>query len=182
VAVALDSWLPTLGTRLTGARNPGQRFGFSDGQLARADSRPNREWKFSEPFGLQEVASVPLAESITMPRHLKVSEIYSYINVASLADVSDPDTPAPTAADERGRSAQVFLTDVVVRRGQEERRAIARGRDIYWVTAPIVAEAVERILDGRFTRIGVVAAGEAFDARDFLDELSAAECVSIEYR
>ncbi|MEP6810719.1 MAG: saccharopine dehydrogenase NADP-binding domain-containing protein, partial [Chthoniobacterales bacterium] len=109
VAVALDSWLPTLGTRRTGERNPGQRFGFSDGHLARADPRPNREWRFPEPFGLQEVGSVPLAESVTMPRHLKVSEIYSYINVASLADVGNPETPEPTAVDERGRSAQVFL-------------------------------------------------------------------------
>ena len=182
VAVALDSWLPTLGTRRTGARNPGLRFGFSGGELARAEARPNREWKFPEPFGLEEVASVPLAESVTMPRHLKVSEIYSYINVASLADVGNPETPEPTAVDERGRSAQVFLTEVVVRRGQEERRAIARGQDIYWVTAPIVAEAVERILDGRFIRTGVVAAGEAFDARAFLDSLAAAECLTIAYR
>ena len=117
-----------------------------------------------------------------MPCHLKVSEIYSSINVASLADVSNPETPAPTAVDERGRSAQVFLADVVVRRGLEERRAIARGQDIYWVTAPIVAEAVERILDGRFTRTGVIAAGEAFDARAFLDNLAAAGCLTIEYR
>ncbi len=125
---------------------------------------------------------MPLAENITMPRHLKVSEIYSYINVASLADVSNPETPAPTAVDERGRSAQVFLVDIVVRRGQEERRALARGQDIYWVTAPIVAEAVERILDSRFSRTGTVAAGEAFDASAFLENLAAAECLTIEYR
>ena len=182
VAVALDSWQPTLGTRLTGERNPGQRFVFSHGQLARADSPPNRTWTFPEPFGLQNVVSVPLAESITMPRHLQISEIYPYINVAPLAELSNPETPAPTPADERGRSAQVFLVEVVVRRGPEERRTLARGRDIYWVTAPIVAEAVERILGGQFTRTGTVPAGEAFDARDFLTELSAAECLSIEYR
>ncbi|MBA3962568.1 MAG: saccharopine dehydrogenase NADP-binding domain-containing protein [Chthoniobacterales bacterium] len=182
VAVALDSWQPTLGTRLTGERNPGQRFVFSHGKLARADSPPSRTWTFPEPFGLHDVVSVPLAESITMPRHLRISDIYPYINVAPLADLSNPETPAPTPADERGRSAQVFLVEVVVQRGPEERRAIARGRDIYWVTAPIVVEAVERILAGKFTRPGTVPAAEAFDARDFLDELSAAECLSIEYR
>jgi hypothetical protein len=53
----------------------------------------------------------------------------------------------------------------------EERRAIARGRDIYAVTAPIVVEAAERIIDGRFKATGVVAAGEAFDAQDFLRSL-----------
>ncbi|MGI8891552.1 MAG: saccharopine dehydrogenase family protein [Chthoniobacterales bacterium] len=182
VAVALDSWQPTLGTRLTGERNPGQRFVFSHGQLARADSPPNRPWTFPEPFGFQEVVCVPLAETITMPRHLRISEILPYINVAPLAELSDPETPAPKPADERGRSAQVFLVDVVVRRGSEERRALARGRDIYWVTAPIVAGAVERILAGQMTGTGTIPAGEAFDARAFLDELSAADCLSVEYR
>jgi len=33
-------------------------------------------------------------------------------------------------------------------------------------------EATERILDGRFKGSGVAAAGEIFDARDFLESLS----------
>jgi hypothetical protein len=49
-------------------------------------------------------------------------------------------------ADKRGRSAQEFLMEVEVRKGSEERCAIAAGRDIYAVTAPIVVEAAERIL------------------------------------
>jgi len=38
-------------------------------------------------------------------------------------------------------------------------------------TAPIVVEAAERILGGRFKPAGVVAAGEPFDAQDFLRSL-----------
>jgi hypothetical protein len=41
-------------------------------------------------------------------------------------------------------------------------------RNIYAITAPIVVEAAERILEGRFNATGVVAAGEIFDAQDFL--------------
>jgi hypothetical protein len=58
-----------------------------------------------------------------------------------------------------------------VRRGGERRRGVARGRDIYAFTAPIVVEALERILDGRHKTAGVVAAGEIFDAGDFLRAL-----------
>ena len=96
------------------------------------------------------------------------------MNLAPLADIHNPDTPAPTAADESGRSPQIFLVDVIVRRGSEERRAVARGRDIYAITAPIVVEATERAVKGLVKTTGVVAAGEAFDARDFLRSLSPA--------
>lgn len=47
-----------------------------------------------------------------------------------------------------------------------------RGRDIYAVTGPIIAEAAERILDGRYSRAGVATAEEIFDAGDFLRALS----------
>jgi hypothetical protein len=174
IAVALDSWKPTRGTRLTGQRNPGRRFIFSEGKLERADPPPGRAWNFPTPFGPQEVVGLSLAEAITISRHLETREIRAFINTAPLADLRDPDTPPPTAADESGRSSQIFLVDVIVRRGTEERRVVASGRDIYAVTAPIVVEAAERIVNGLARRNGVVAAGEAFDARDFLNALSPA--------
>ena len=172
IAIALDSWQPTRGTRLTGQRNTGQRFVFSKNRLERADPPPARTWNFPEPFGPQEVVGLSFTETITISRHLRTPEILSYMSLAPLTDLRNPDTPPPSAADESGRSAQIFLVDVIVRRGNEERRATARGRDIYAVTAPIVVEAAERILDGRFKVAGVVAAGEVFDARDFLEALS----------
>jgi len=54
-----------------------------------------------------------------------------------------------------------------VRRGSEEHRATARGRDIYAITAPIVVEATQRVVNGLAKTTGVGAAGEIFDARDF---------------
>jgi saccharopine dehydrogenase-like NADP-dependent oxidoreductase len=172
IAVALDSWKPTLGTRLTGQRNPGQRFIFSNNKLERADPPPGRKWNFPPPFGEQDVVPLSLSESITISRHLRTPEIRVFMNVAPLTDLRNPDTPVPTPANESGRSAQVFLVDVIVHNGSQERRIVASGRDIYAITAPIVVEAAERIVKGLVEKMGVVAAGEAFDARNFLSSLS----------
>ncbi|SEP84890.1 hypothetical protein SAMN05216481_102228 [Streptomyces radiopugnans] len=62
--------------------------------------------------------------------------------------------------------------DAVVRSGGVERRAVARGRDIYAVTAPLAVEAVDRILTGRTRTAGVASAGAVFDAPGFLRALS----------
>lgn len=173
IAVALDSWYPTQGTRLTGKRNAGRRFVFSNNRLEfLADPPPTRTWKFPPPFEMQDVVSLPLAEIITISRHLQVSEIRSYMNLAPLTDLGNAETPEPTAADESGRSAQTFLMDVITRWGSKERRATACGRDIYAITAPIIVESTKRILDGRFKRSGAAAAGEIFDVRDFMKSLA----------
>jgi hypothetical protein len=172
IAIALDSWKPTRGTRLTGKRNTGRRFVFSNNKLEfLADPAPRRVWNFPAPFGAQDVVGLGFSEIITISRHLQTPEIHAFMNLAPITDLRNPDTPEPVAADECGRSSQTFLVELVARRGCEERRAIARGRDIYAVTAPIVVEAAERIINGRFKATGVVAAGEIFDAQDFLRSL-----------
>jgi len=172
IAVALDSWKPTRGTRLTGQRNPGRHFIFSNNRLERADPPPARKWNFPPPFGEQDVVGLSLAETITIPRHLQTPEVRVYINLAPITDVRNPDTPAPTPADESGRSSQIFVMEAIARRGNAERRAVVRGRDIYAIAAPIVVEATNRVVNGLSKRTGVVVAGEAFAAQDFLMSLS----------
>lgn len=172
IAIALDSWKPTRGTRLTGQRNPGQRFVFSNNRLERADPPPACKWSFPAPFGEQDVVGLSLSETITISRHLQTPEIRAYINLAPITDIRDPNTPPPTAADESGRSSQIFVMEAIARRGRAERRAVVRGRDIYAITAPIVVEATHRVVNGLAKRTGVVAAGEAFAAKAFLTSLS----------
>lgn len=180
VAIALDRWWPTLGTRLTSKRNTYRRFIVSNGATAFVDDPPRRRsWAFPAPFGTQEVVELPLSEIVTISSHLRSREIHSYMNLAPLADIGDPSTPTPRATDESGRSAQTFVMEVVVRRRDEQRRATARGRDIYAFSAPLVVEATERILDGRATRVGTAALGELFDARDFLASLAAHVAVEL---
>jgi hypothetical protein len=113
-----------------------------------------------------------MADVVTVPSHLAVPEVRTYMTVEAAGDLANAQTPAPEAADASGRSDQTFVVDVVVRSGGVERRAIARGRDIYAVTAPLVAEAVQRILAGQARTTGVASAGAVFDAAEFLLALS----------
>ncbi len=178
VAYGLSNWKPTLGTRATTQvskqRRGGRRIVFSNRRMEfRTDDAPIVDWTFPEPIGKQQVVGeFTMADSVTIPRHLSTPEIRSYMTVAAVKDLSDPDLSPPAAADESGRSSQTFLVEVVARSGSAERRAAASGRDIYAITAPLVVEATERVVSGRANKTGVVAAGEAFDARDFLRSLS----------
>ncbi|MCZ8256157.1 MAG: saccharopine dehydrogenase NADP-binding domain-containing protein [Polaromonas sp.] len=178
VAYGLSSWAPTAGTRVAGQvsrqRRGGRRLVFTQGQLAyRTDAAPPGEWAFPAPLGTQPVVTeFTMADSVTIPRHLKVQEIRTYMAAVAVKDLINPDLPAPPAVDDSGRSSQTFVVEVVVRSAGRERRAVARGRDIYAISAPLVVEAAVRAVTGRALATGVRAAGEAFDARDFLQSLS----------
>jgi short subunit dehydrogenase-like uncharacterized protein len=169
IGIALDSWHPTQGTRITGQQNTARRLVIEGGEFAPlAQLAPQTSWDFPQPFGRQDVSETPLSEVPVIARHLRVARLHTYLNNAPLRDLRDSTTPPPSAADESGRSAQTFLVEVVVRNGSKTRRAIAQGRDIYASTAPLVVEAIERILDGRVRGSGALAPGEAFNATDFL--------------
>jgi saccharopine dehydrogenase-like NADP-dependent oxidoreductase len=177
IAYGLSSWLPTSGTRISGKvsreRTGGRSRRYANGRLEyHDDERPSLEWKFPEPLGARTVVEgFTMADAVTIPTHVSVPEIYSYMTIEAAADVANPDTPAPVAADESGRSAQTFLVDVVVRSGGAERRAGASGRDIYAISAPLAVEAVDRILSGNIKKVGVASAGEIFNAEEFLAAL-----------
>ncbi|MFD2356383.1 saccharopine dehydrogenase [Nonomuraea ferruginea] len=179
VAYGLSSWHPTAGTRVagrvSGQRRDGRRVRFTKGELAYHDDElPTLRWSFPEPMGSREViGEFAMADVVTIPSHLSIPEVRSYMAVEAARDLAAPDTPAPVAADERGRSGQTFLVDVVVRSGGEERRAVASGQDIYAISAPLAVEAVRRVLTGRAATTGVASAGAIFDAPDFLRALSA---------
>ncbi|MGZ4715044.1 MAG: saccharopine dehydrogenase family protein [Acidimicrobiia bacterium] len=173
VAIGLDHWWPTAGTRVTGERNTASREVIRDGALAPlAAPAPTATWSFVG-LGEQPVVELPFSEVITMHRHLPLARLTSYLNTSSLAELRDTATPAPEAADEHGRSRQRFVVEVVARHGHEERRAAVSGRDIYAVTAPIVVEGALRLADGRVRGSGALAPGQAFDAADLLATLGA---------
>ncbi|MEV7078496.1 saccharopine dehydrogenase NADP-binding domain-containing protein [Streptomyces sp. NPDC093516] len=178
IAYGLNSWHPTEGTRTAGAvsrrRREGRRIRYSGGRLEyRDDAPPTLEWTFPGPMGRRAViGEFTMADVVTLPSHLPIPAVTTYMTVEAARDIAAPDTPAPAPVDAHGRSAQTFLVDVVVRAGGAERRAVARGRDIYAVTAPLVVEALSRVLTGRTRAVGVASAGEAFDAPGFLRALA----------
>jgi hypothetical protein len=128
VAIALDHWWPTEGTRKTGERNKAPRMVVKDGRLAPlAPSAEVPDWAFSAPLGRQAMLEMPFSEVITLAHHLKVGEIRSLLNRSALADIRDASTPPPTAADDRGRSAQRFELVVRLVQGGVTRTAGVRG-------------------------------------------------------
>jgi hypothetical protein len=172
IAIALDSWKPTIGTRLTGKRNTYKRLTFSNKALQIIENPlPARKWEFQPPFGLQDVEGFPLSEIISISKHIQVDEINTYINLAPMQDIHNSETPPPKAVDKSGRSSQIFHMEVEVHLDNKIRRAMVKGQDIYAVTAPLIVEATIRILNGNFKMCGVVSAGEIFDAEDFLSSL-----------
>ncbi|TDU88749.1 saccharopine dehydrogenase-like protein [Kribbella voronezhensis] len=177
VAYGLSSWHPTPGTRVAGEvshdRRGGRRVRFTGGALEYHDEKlAEEDWRFPEPLGRRAVvAGFTMADVVTVPSHLDVPEVRTYMSVEAARDLADADTPAPSV-DSSGRSDQTFVVDVLVRAGGVERRASASGQDIYAVTAPLVVEAVQRILDGRFRTTGIASAGAMFDAADFLRSLA----------
>jgi len=173
VAVALDRWWPTAGTRKTGERNTVPRLIVDGGRLVAMPLPAARStWRFGDPHGEQPVIELPFSETITISRHLRVQSLRAHLTQSSLEEIRDETTPPPAAVDALGRSAQRFEMVVQARQGGAVRTTAARGRDIYAVSAPLVVEAAVRLMRPGFGRAGALALGEAVDAGDFLQALA----------
>ncbi|MEV6579944.1 saccharopine dehydrogenase NADP-binding domain-containing protein [Streptomyces sp. NPDC051582] len=178
IAFALSSWRPTAGTRGSGQvsrrRREGRRLVYADGRLElRTDAAPTGQWTFPAPVGERAViGEFTTTDSVTIAHHLSAPGIRTFMTVDAVREVLAPEAAAPEPVDDRGRSAQTFLVEVTVRAGATRRRAVARGQDIYAVTAPLVVEAVSRVLAGETKAVGTVAPGEVFDAHAFLTALA----------
>lgn len=178
IAYALSGWRPTAGTRATGRisaeRRNGRRIAYTSHRLQFRDGdAPRTEWTFPAPIGTRPVVGeFTTADSATIPTHLDTPEISTYMSSNAVDDLQAPDPSGPVAVDERGHSAQTFLVEVVARTDGVERHAVASGRDIYAVTAPLVVEAAVRVLAGAGDTAGVASVGGRFDPNDFLGSLS----------
>jgi hypothetical protein len=172
VAMALDHWWPTDGTRKTGERNRAPRVVVTNGRLAPlTPSAEVPDWAFSPQLGEQSMVELPFSETITLARHLNAGSIRSLFNRSALDDIRDASTPPPTAVDSSGRSAQRFELQVRLVQAGVTKTAGARGQDIYAVTAPIVIEAAMRVLAPSYGRIGALALADAVEPVELLRAL-----------
>lgn len=173
IAVGLDSWEPTAGTRLTGEKNVYPRMIVRDGALVPIpDPAPAGEWQFPAPLGVQPVTCVALSEIILISRHINAGSITSFMNLKPLDDLHERATPPPRPVDARGRSAQRFIMDVRATIGDDVRRTTASGTDIYAVSAPLVVNACLDLLARDISTPGVRTPGEVLNAEAFLAGLA----------
>jgi len=171
IAVGLDSWHPTAGTRLTGERNTFPRQIVRNGRLVPVPFvSPTESWAFPAPIGEQPVTYIALSEIILISRHLDVSSVTSFMNLKPLGDLDG--AASPRAADASGRSSQRFVVDVRATTDGVESRATASGRDIYAVTAPLIVSACLTLLAQDAPLAGVRAPGELFKPGAFLRALA----------
>jgi short subunit dehydrogenase-like uncharacterized protein len=174
IMIGLDSWHPTHGTRATFDRKAVGNLIIKDRKLTPAPSSPaSKRWDFGCSLGEQTVLEVPFTETILLSRYINTEKLHNYLSQGAVSDVLDPATPLPKAVDASGRSAQRFVIDIGITRNGERRRAIARGQDIYAITAPLACAAVERLLEGKYRLPGANAPGFIFDADDVLASLGA---------
>ncbi|MEJ7808315.1 MAG: saccharopine dehydrogenase NADP-binding domain-containing protein, partial [Telluria sp.] len=173
VAVALDHWWPTEGTRITGARNKSERMMVKNGELTPITlPAEETDWDFGPPFNTQRMVELSFSEVVTIAHHIRVDRLRSFFSMAPLGELRSAATPGPTAVDADGRSSQRFALEVIARTGDLTRRALATGQDIYAISAPLVVEAAARMMAPPFISRGTLSLGQAFEPRDYLDSVT----------
>jgi saccharopine dehydrogenase-like NADP-dependent oxidoreductase len=99
VAYGLSSWHPTPGTRAAGRvsqeRRGGRRLRYTAGGLAHHDDElPALRWPFPPPLGERTVLSgFTMADVVTIPRHLDVREVTTYMTTDAAKDLSGAKAP-----------------------------------------------------------------------------------------
>jgi short subunit dehydrogenase-like uncharacterized protein len=166
IAYNLSDWQPTAGTLTAGEvsrdRRAGRSVRFRNSTLEyHTDPHQVIDWNF--PSGPTKViAEFTMADAVTVPSHLQIPNVTTYMSTTAANGLR--------SATKR-QEPETFEVDVRVRRGTEERQLTATGQDIYATTAPLAAEATQRLLTGRFNVTNVASAGQMFDAKDFLASL-----------
>lgn len=173
VMIGLDSWHPTRGTRVTIDRKALGNLAITDGRPQPVSSPPARKtWDFGAPLHVHDVVELPFTETTLIPRHIHVHELHNYVSEIAVHQVLDPTTAPPTTTSPTGPSPQHFTVDVIVHGDQIHRRATMRGRDIYAISAPLLGEAAQRLLDGEFSDPGAHAPANIFDSNAILTALT----------
>ena len=103
IAYGLSSWHPTPGTLIAGAvsgeRRGGRRVRYTGSRLAyHDDPLPRLDWDFPAPLGPRSVlADFTMADVVTVPSHLAIPEVRTYMTVAAAADLAAAAAPPPAA-------------------------------------------------------------------------------------
>ncbi len=201
ICYAIDRLSPTKGTQLSILEALGkQGFRWDEGRWIRVTPGSDRiEMEYPQPFGPRLALSFPSAEVITVPRHVQVNQLQTYMSIGQ-------DTPAIRAASMIAPVVSPFLSPLLgpllrsslgsiaestIRSAdptapidsgrfaivaqatarQRSARCALSGEDIYAVTAGIVALFAER-LQNEGSLSGVLTPSELLDPKDALEEIA----------
>ena len=191
---------PSQGTQRTVLRmlqSPGYAY-VRGGWVEEPPARLLRFVDFPPPLGRVAAVSFPSAEVVTIPRHLKVREVRTFMSLPPIAArllsatapclrllTRTPLTRLVAAAigsgtggpDEATRQRDEFTVAVDVRgvRGgrASHRRVLVHGRDPYGLTATIAEYGAEQMCREEYDAAGVLPPAAAFAPRPLLGHLKA---------
>lgn len=180
------------GTRISAIEMIGRpAFQYIDGTLKR-DRIGAYRCTVDTPIGRKTGGSAPCGEPITVPRHLDVRNVVSYLALPgpigpasslaplgaamlSLPGVSEALKRAvalgPKGPGDREREGRVFIQAQALAAGGKQRSVLLESRDVYGFTAEALAELATRFAGGRVQSGGALAPSQAVEPREFLQTL-----------
>lgn len=189
-ATALVNIRASRGTRLSlfeALSQPG--LGWRGGQRKlKMTAASARRVEFPLPFGTRRAVWAPFGELVTIPRHIRVRNMNSYISLpAPLAltlQATSPLLPLVSRLLGKGlvkplaKSPQPDYTEksrwAVVAESQSvkgKQRVVLQGTNVYRLTANIICWCAGKMLEPGFTARGVLGPAQVFDPRMALDYL-----------
>ena len=198
LAYAVSGFGPTRGTMLSTLEIlRGEDVEWRKLQWLPADQSIGRgSFEFPEPVGRQRMIRYPAGEQIMVPRHIPTRRVRTTMSASTIAPSAiSPLMPLlmrptglalktplkralgtiisrlPEGPSGEDRAAARFTIVCDVTRGQQKRRGVIRGSDVYGLTAASVARGAQIAAEGGISASGGLAPSQAFDPRKFLKGL-----------
>lgn len=139
--------------------------------------------RFRFPFGERTAVEWAGTEPLTVPRHTRVRTVRSYVRAPALAARAAALGPLALRAarvagavgsgpSDRRRERTRFVVVAEARGPAGSRQATVSGKDVYGLTALLVATAAEALHRGEARGAGALAPAEVFDARTLASKLA----------
>ncbi len=143
-------------------------------------------------LGRRIAASVPGGDVITIPRHLDVATVHTYMNLPGTVRLASPVVPilslalrlpgmarllsagaarGPAGPTEEERHARVACHVEVVARDGTQRALLIEGNDPYGFTADALSRLAATMAEGGLTAVGACAPSQVIDPKTFLTEV-----------
>jgi short subunit dehydrogenase-like uncharacterized protein len=197
---------PTHGTMLSALEMiKGGDVEWRDGGLRPAPQNVSRgSYDFGAPLGEVRMTRYPAGEHVTVPRHVRTRNVETLLSADSFApDAAAPVLPLivrpgailmrtpvrvlvaklierlPEGASPEARAESTFTIGCEVTAGTEIRRGTIEGRDVYGLTAALIAKGAQIAAAGGISETGGLAPSQAFEPETFLEGF---ERFSLEWR